>query len=58
MDSAPNLGDLHTLIRADAPWIEQSPMTLSKFYGLDEKAVPGSRCTAGKQGLLRDAISI
>lgn len=30
MDSLPHLGDLHTFIRADAPWIEQSPMTAIK----------------------------
>jgi quercetin dioxygenase-like cupin family protein len=27
MKSLPNLVDLHNLVRADEPWIEQSPMT-------------------------------
>ena len=30
MQAPPTLGDLHTLIRADAPWVEQSPMTAIK----------------------------
>jgi hypothetical protein len=30
MQTLPSLGDLHTLVRADAPWIEQSPMTAVK----------------------------
>jgi quercetin dioxygenase-like cupin family protein len=38
MGSMPNLGDIHTLIRADAPWIEQSPMTAIRILWIGRES--------------------
>ena len=57
-DISPVFQDIQdTLVRSDAPWIEQTPLRRSRCCGSGARPAPGRHCTIGKRATSRRRTS-